>query len=85
MYNLWVQKKIIINNPWLPNKKTFLEVFDKNSYYKKFIETDLSVYANQIKNVSNEFLNVSNVSNNLFDLSKAIKNMKLLDYWIKNI
>ena len=79
------KKKIIINNPWLPNKKTFLEVFDKNSYYKRFIETDLSVYANQIKNVSNKFLNISNVSSNLFDLSKAIKNMKLLDHWIKNI
>ena len=79
------KKKIIINNPWLPNKKTFLEVFDKNSYYKRFIETDLSVYANQIKNVSNKFLDISNVSSNLFDLSKAIKKMKLLDHWIKNI
>ncbi|MBD1157157.1 Gfo/Idh/MocA family oxidoreductase [Pelagibacterales bacterium SAG-MED20] len=79
------KQKIVVNNPWLPDKKTFLEVFDKDRYYKKFIETDLSVYANQIKNVSKKFLNDKIEINNLFDISKAVKNMKLLDFWKKNI
>ena len=74
-----------INSPWLPGKKTFLEIYNKNRYYKQFIESDLSVYANQIKNVSNEFLNKLCVGDKLFDISKAVKNMKYLDLWIKNI
>jgi len=76
---------IIINSPWLPDKKTFLEISNKEGYYKKFIETDLSVYANQIKNVSNEFLNKVNKAQNLFDISKSVQNMKYLDDWMKNI
>ena len=76
---------IKINSPWLPGKKTFLEIYNKNRYYKQFIESDLSVYANQIKNVSNEFLKKISVCDKLFDISKAVKNMKYLDLWIKNI
>jgi len=76
---------ITINSPWLPGKKTFFEIFNKERYYKQFIESDLSVYANQIKNVSNEFLNKGSDGDKLFDISKAVKNMKYLDFWIKNI
>ena len=76
---------IKINLPWLPGKKAYLEISNKNRYYKKFIESDLSVYANQIKNVSNEFLNKGNNADKLFDISKAVKNMRYLDHWIKNI
>ena len=76
---------IKINSPWLPGKKAYLEIYDKNRYYKKFIESDLSVYANQIKNVSNEFLNKGKNVDKLFDISKAVKNMNYLDHWIKNI
>ena len=74
-----------INSPWLPGKKTFLEIYNKNRYYKQFIESDLSAYANQIKNVSHEFLKKISVGDKLFDISKAVKNMKYLDLWIKNI
>ena len=74
-----------INSPWLPGKKTFLEIYNKNRYYKQFIESDLSVYANQIKNVSNEFLKKISAGDKLFNISKAVKNMKYLDLWIKNI
>ena len=76
---------IKINSPWLPGKKAYLEISDKNRYYKKFIESDLSVYANQIKNVSNEFLDINTKEHKLFDISKAVKNMKYLDIWMKNI
>ena len=76
---------IIINFPWLPEKKVFLEIFNKNRYYKTFINSKLSVYANQIKNVSDEFLENGNKDHRLFDISKATQNMKYLDTWMKNI
>ena len=76
---------IIVNHPWLPQKKTFLEIINENRYYKTFIISNMSVYANQIKNVSNEFLKKENTQVNLFNISKAFENMRYLDYWIKKI
>ena len=76
---------IKVNGPWLPAKKTFLEISNKERYFKQFIDSDLSVYANQIKNVSNEFLDINTKEHKLFDISKAVKNMKYLDIWMKNI
>ena len=78
---------MIIGFPWLPEKKVFFEVYNKNnSYYKNFVHSKLSVYANQIKNVSNEFLN-NNYDNEsrLFDISKSLTNMIQLDHWMQNI
>ena len=76
---------MVINQPWLPGKKTFLEVFTKTRSFKIFVKSDLSVYANQIKNVSNEFLGKNNSTLKLFNISKAFENMSCLDHWIKNI
>ena len=76
---------MVINSPWLPEKKVFLEVSAKNRYYKTFINSDVSVYANQIKNVSNKFLKKENPQSKLFDISKSLDNMRNLDYWINNI
>ena len=42
------QGKIIIKEPWLPSKKTYIEVDTNNHYYKSFIRCNYSVYANQI-------------------------------------
>jgi len=42
------QGVIKIPDPWLPAQKTYIEVKIKNQYYKKFINCELSVYANQI-------------------------------------
>jgi predicted dehydrogenase len=77
--------KIMINFPWLPDKKVFLEIFNKDRYYKVFINSELSVYANQIKNVSEEFEKDENNEHKLFDISKSMENMKYLDYWMNNI
>ena len=71
--------------PWHPSKKAFLEISNNDRYFKQFIESDLTLYANQIKNVSSEFLNKSSNKYNLFNISKAFENMRYLDYWIKNI
>ena len=76
---------IVINQPWLPGKKTFLEIFTETRSFKIFVKSDLSVYANQIKNVSNEFLGKNDDTLKLFNISKSFENMKYLDYWIKNI
>ena len=77
---------MIIGFPWLPEKKVFFEVYNKSRYYKNFVHSELSVYANQIKNVSNEFLK-NNYDNNsrLFDISKSLANMIQLDHWMQNI
>mgnify|MGYP006872198635 CR=1 FL=1 len=51
---------MIVAFPWLAGKKAFLEISNKSRYYKRFVHSDLYVYANQIKNVSNEVLNNNN-------------------------
>ena len=43
---------ILINNPWLPPKKSAIEVNSKQSYYKSFINSELDIFANQINNVN---------------------------------
>ena len=76
---------MIVGFPWLPEKKVFLEIHNKSRYYKSFVHSDLSVYANQIKNVSNRFLNNNNNKIRLFDVSKSLENMTYLDHWMESI
>lgn len=76
---------MIVGFPWLPEKKSFFEIYNKSRYYKNFVFSDLSVYANQIKNVSNKFLNINDNKNRLFDISKSLENMSYLDHWTQNI
>ena len=76
---------MVVNYPWLPEKKTFLEISSKHRYYKTFINSKLSIYANQIQNISNEFIKKEITNNKLFNISKSLENMKYLDYWKKNI
>ena len=73
---------LIINEPWLPKKETFLEVYNKERYYKKLINSDLTIYAQQIKNVSNEFLGVKNSKIKLYDINKSFNNMSYLNEWM---
>ena len=77
---------MVIGFPWLPEKKVFFEVYNKSRYYKSFVHSELSVYANQIKNVSNEFLKNNNDNKSrLSDISKSLANMTQLDHWMQNI
>ena len=76
---------VIVGFPWLPEKKVFLEIHNKSRYYKSFVHSDLSVYANQIKNVSNKFLKNNNNKSRLFDVSKSLQNMTYLDHWTQSI
>ena len=74
-----------VNQPWLPNKESFIEVMSDNHFYLKTVNSGLSVYANQIEKVSNQFSN-SNYDNkfNLFDIEKSLNNMRLIEEWLKN-
>ena len=76
---------MVVGSPWLPEKKAFLEIFNKSRYYKSFVHSDLSIYANQIKNVSNKFLKNDNNKSRLFDVSKSLENMTYLDHWMQSI
>ena len=73
---------IKINEPWLPNKKTNIEVCSNNHFFLKTINSNLSVYANQIQNVSESFMNDNN-DKYLFDINKSLTMMKLIENWLK--
>ena len=73
---------IKINEPWLPNNKSLIEVTNKKHFYIKSINSGLSIYANQIEKVSENFINQNN-SSNLFDIEKSLINMKIINNWLK--
>tara|TARA_B100000575_G_scaffold62715_1_gene47868 strand:- start:2397 stop:3332 length:936 start_codon:yes stop_codon:yes gene_type:complete len=72
---------IKVNSPWLPNKETIIEISNKNHFYIKQIKSNLSVYANQIENVSKSFMD-ENLKNNLFGIEKSSISMRLINDWI---
>ena len=74
---------VVVPEPWLPSKKTFIEVKNKKKYYKKFVSTQKSVYAHQIEKVSNAIFNNSIDDENLFNINKSIFCSNLLDKWKK--
>ena len=72
---------VVVPEPWLPSKKTFIEVKNKKKYYKKFISTQKSAYAHQIEKVSNAIFNNSIEDENLFNINKSIFCSNLLEKW----
>ncbi len=75
---------INISNPWLPSKKSQIEISNNKHFYLKTVKSNLSVYANQIKNVSDAFLNKSDNKFNLFDINRSLINLHLIESWLKN-
>ena len=73
---------IKINEPWLPGQKTNIEVSVNDHFFIRTVNSNLSIYANQIQNVSESFINNNN-KKNLFDINKSISNMKLIENWLK--
>ena len=73
---------INILNPWLPGKESQIEIQSNKHFYVKRIESKISIYANQIKNVSAAFLEKKNKSN-LFDINKSLINMNLIENWLE--
>ena len=74
--------KIIIPNPWLPNKSTTIELITNKSNYIKKITSKYSVYANTIKAASdqiqqnNNFCEYPNMT-----WQDSIINSKILTEW----
>ncbi len=75
---------INVLNPWLPNKNSQIEVFSNKHFFIKSIKSNLSIYANQIKNVSEAFFEKNDKKFNLFDINKSLINMNLIESWLKN-
>ena len=79
--------ELIVNNPWLPEMKTSLDIKSGRSYYKKFVNSKLTIYANQIQKISENF--EKKINNDKFgvDISDSLHIMKNLSLWsnlIKN-
>ena len=70
-----------IISPWLPEKRTYLEVNLDNSYYKKFIMCNKNVYAQQIDVISDKFLSNETNYKNLVNISQSTKISKILTNW----
>ena len=73
--------KIIISDPWIPKNKSSIEIYTGKNYYRKFINSEYSTYANQIQNVSDFFLGRSKNNLNLFDINKSVICMNLINKW----
>tara|TARA_B100001059_G_C17799519_1_gene565261 strand:- start:664 stop:1659 length:996 start_codon:yes stop_codon:yes gene_type:complete len=76
--------EMIIHNSWLPDKKSHIDILTKESSYKKFINSDISVYANQIQKVSECFKKQTLDDEFLIDIEKSLKIMNNLSHW-KNL
>ena len=75
---------INIANPWLPSKQSLIEISSNKHFYIKNVQSNLSVYANQINNISKVFSKEENQNINLFDINKSLINMNLIENWLKN-
>ena len=72
---------IKIASPWLPGKKSYLEINKNNSYYKKFVLSENSVYISQIKEVSDKFLKKNITNQYLIDINQSVDISKILSDW----
>ena len=76
---------LIIPQPWLPQQKTYLEIYENDRYFKKFIQSEKSIYAYQIEVVSNIFLDKNpQIEKNLINIDKSLVIMDFLEKWKKN-
>ena len=55
--------KIIVHNPWLPNKNESIELITNENRYVKNIRSNYSVYANTIKLASDNIEQNNNYCN----------------------
>ena len=77
---------VIIPSPWLPEKKSFIEVNKKNSSYKIILNSERSIYAQQIYNFSNFIINNSHeIKSPNLSLDESLKIPKLLSEWSKRV
>lgn len=76
---------IVVNNPWLPGVKNYIDISIGNKFYKKFINCEKSLYANQIQEISNNFENLIENDNYSVNINESNIIMKILTNWAENI
>ena len=72
---------IVVNNPWLPDIKNHIDVSIDNKFYKKFINSEKSLYANQIHKISYNFENSINDDNYSVNIDESNVIMEILTKW----
>lgn len=76
--------KILIANPWVPNQKSIIEIYNGNNYYKQFIKSEYTAYAQQIDFFNNKnFGKKINLVDTFMSNKESLINMKILDDWKK--
>ena len=74
--------KILVHNPWLPDKKTFVDITTSKGNYKSFINSDKNIYANQINVVSQQILEGNKEANfPAMSWKDSLANMRILEQW----
>ena len=73
--------ELIVNNPWLPDKKSFLDIKSSLSFYKKFVNSDLSIYANQIQKISENFEKKINNDKFAVGISDSLHIRRIISLW----
>ena len=74
--------KILVNNPWLPDKKAFVDIETDKGNYKSFINSDKNIYANQINVVSQQILEGNKEANfPAMSWKDSLANMRILEQW----
>ena len=76
--------KITIENPWSPEKKSFIEISNDKRYYKLFVKSDSSLLANQI-NLVNKFITDGKIEGEYPCMSwkDSVDNAEILNEWKK--
>jgi predicted dehydrogenase len=80
------KKKLRVISPWLPEKKSIIEIIDGEDYYKRLVLSEHSIYANQL-NIASQYFNkkIDDRNLNLVTIEKSIEIFHILDFWINNI
>jgi len=74
--------KIIMKDPWLPNKKVSLEIIKKTKKNEKVIVSKYSIYANSIKYVSDLIeRKETNCEFPLMTFKDSMLNMQIINKW----
>tara|TARA_X000001036_G_scaffold416843_1_gene434234 strand:- start:1059 stop:2072 length:1014 start_codon:yes stop_codon:yes gene_type:complete len=74
--------KIIINNPWLPPKKSFIDVENKFKKYRKEIQSKYSIYACSINIATEQIMNKSTENKYpLMSWKDSKTNMEIISKW----
>ena len=77
---------ILINSPWLPDKKSLVEVKTNKRYYKTFVNTTKSIFANQIHVVSQLIIDGKKEGEfPAMTWKNSVNNMRVLDTWKKKL